>query len=656
MSTSELDRERLKLIELSQFVLNRKTEDIRSELYEHIICGSIYHVKQETGVTEKEIQTFIQQFYGLDVSLKLIDTYVQKLVIKKDLIITKKGKNPAFILSEQKLTEITEYNRKYELLKKKVEDNFIKKVKERFSDLSEPESEQVIKIFYHAISSIFEAYGSICSEIIAGKKKQIESISSLPDFQKILLESVKEINNTVLRKVVKDEFTNLFFQPSRDFTYFLYSMAESYTIAQILNLDPELQVLEKENFSRKKLLLDTNLVVSLMCVAQAHKSVVNIISITRDLGIKMVYTQETKREFLDLLKYSKELYARVPKVKKSIIKKVEPLMENPFIKSYWVESEKKRLTWEAFTARMETFDEILKEKFSITMDTSIGNKEIWTDSEYKELEHAVSVADINKPQSAVAHDAYHILLVKKMREKEDLDELGMKTYFLTRDYTLGLAERIVYKGARIPSHIPIDVWFQMIMPFISPKIITEEVSNAYLKVMSSKFPSLTKSINPKDLIDIMGVWMDDPEVSTDLLRKIIGSEYVRQHLRKIREEPEKKISNIGKIVSPILKEALSNTRKKHETEISNLRKKYDQDISELRKQIDSLKTYYKKGIHKPLFATGVILFLALIICTFIACSLSYSLPGEFYISLTTAGILLVASSVFGPIVFEKFKK
>jgi len=657
MSRSDVDYERMKLVELAQFVLNRKMEDFRSELYEYLICGTIYHGKREDGLTEQDIHSLMKEIYGLDAPPKLVDSHVEKLVSRKDIIPIQRGDQVTYILSETKLVEISSKDKDYENLRERVVKEFLTRVKASYPDVSESQSNDAKSVFFNIISSIFNRYGSICSDIIAGKRDEIKDIPSLPDIQEISLKSIKGIGNPHLRKAIKDEFRNFFLQPSKDFIYFLYSMAQSYTIAQILNLDPTLVSLEKERFSRKKLFLDTNIIVSLMCVAEEHESVTGTVSLTRDLGIKMVYTPETRREFLNLLKYSKTLYQRIPIHTKSIIKRTEPLMGDPFIRSYWIESMEKRFGWQAFTTRMEGFQEYLKDKFSITVDMT-ETRGIWADPEYSELEGAVSLADISKPRDVVSHDAFHLLLIKKLRETETVDELGMRSYFLTRDYTLDMAERTRYRGGRIPSHIAIDVWSQMIMPFLSPKVVTDEASDVYLKIMSSKFPSLTKSIDPKDLIDMMGIWMDDPEVTTELLRKTIGSRYLHQHLQKMREKEVIKPRQISKAIGLVLKQIMSTTRKKHEGELSNLKRKYDKEILTLKEQVESLKSIplQRKKVHKPLFISGILLFVGLVLLAIASCLFPFAPSDVVYWVLGICGTALIASSVFGSEVFERFKK
>ena len=110
----------MKLVELAQFVLNRRTEDIRSELYEYLVCGAIYHAKEKDGLTEQDILVSLKEFYELDTPSRLVSSYVRNLVSKKDLIPVQREDQPAYILSETKLAEISSSNKDYENLRDNV--------------------------------------------------------------------------------------------------------------------------------------------------------------------------------------------------------------------------------------------------------------------------------------------------------------------------------------------------------------------------------------------------------------------------------------------------------------------------------------------------------------------------------------------------------
>lgn len=73
MSTVCEDFQRMKLVELAQFVLNRETEDMRSELHEYLVCHAIYHGAKERGVTKSEIQATLRKIYEMIVPMNLVE-------------------------------------------------------------------------------------------------------------------------------------------------------------------------------------------------------------------------------------------------------------------------------------------------------------------------------------------------------------------------------------------------------------------------------------------------------------------------------------------------------------------------------------------------------------------------------------------------------
>jgi len=50
---------------------------------------------------------------------------------------------------------------------------------------------------------------------------------------------------------------------------------------------------------------------------------------------------------------------------------------------------------------------------------------------------------------------------------------------------------------------------------LSRKLIVDEGSDVYVKSLSCRVPSLARTIDPKDLIDMMGLHMEDPDLDTD---------------------------------------------------------------------------------------------------------------------------------------------
>lgn len=665
LSVFESSPERLKLIELSQFVLNRKTENIRSELYEYLVSHALYHRRDEGPISRQDIESALKEKYGLSMPANLLSSCLRSLSASNSVI----PRGDKYVLSESVVGEVSLHSGEYSKLREKVINEFVSRVEKSFPKLSEYKTAAIRGCFFSVLSMMFQRYGSICGSVIKGEVAEAGELTELPDFQAICDDALKKLDDPLLRKIVEREFRDYISNPTTELIHFLYSIAQSYTIAQIMNVDPSLQALEKEKLSMRRLFLDTNILISLTTM-QAAQLVRPIISFSNSLGVKMVYTPKTEREYLRLLRQSTGRLQRAPKSKRSVIKKVRPLMKDPFVSRYWTELEDGKLqSVDGFLIKMEGFKELLSANFGISQEAPTIDIDRGSD-EFAEMSRAVSLADFTKPEPVADHDAYHLLLIQHLREEEDTDELGFRSYFLTRDASLTTAESIMYKGSKTFGNVHASVWLNMITPFLSPKIVLGEASEVYVGLISSQFPSLTKSVNPDLLIDLMGLWMEDPDVDTEVLRRIVGKKYVRDHMRDIDRVLEEEPSKVAEAIDPILKGVVSTLREDHRgkmkelkeshtTEMKKLKEELEgahtKEISELKQRIESLESAPRRTFIRPLFLTGIILIALMIVCGFISFSLQRPFPETIYYLLGAGGTALIASSYLGEKAFERFK-
>lgn len=94
------------------------------------------------------------------------------------------------------------------------------------------------------------------------------------------------------------------------------------------------------------------------------------------------------------------------------------------------------------------------------------------------------------------HDAFHLLLIKKLRELNEGDVFGPIFWFLTMDNTLYNAETRFYKPT-IHSSIIADRWIQIITPLLSPAFMSD-AKEAYLGLLSSRLPISAQIIDEDD--------------------------------------------------------------------------------------------------------------------------------------------------------------
>jgi DNA-directed RNA polymerase subunit F len=266
-------------------------------------------------------------------------------------------------------------------------------------------------------------------------------------------------------------------------------------------------------------------------------------------------------------------------------------------------------------------------------------------------------ASQEKSNQAIVHDAFHLLLIQSLREREVVDELGFHSYFLTRDNTLTTAENMVYGEEKIFGSIHITLWFQMVSPFLSPKMCIDDVSNSYVRLLGSQFPSLTKSVNPDDLVDLMGVWMDDPSVDTEVLRKIVGSRYMKENLKKMHKIAKEDPNKISTAVGPLLETVVSNLEEKYRIKIAKIKEDNLKEITDLAEKIQSIQTSVQKSkaLPKSLPIMGFLLLLSMLLSAILTTYWNMRIPEVVYWILGVGGIALIASYYFGEKVFGRFK-
>jgi hypothetical protein len=616
-----------------------------------LVIHAIFH-KENKGLSKGEIKETIKELYGLQVEKHLLSESLQRLRSENHLVPFIKKR---YVITEEKVKEASSHVQDYTKIKEAVIAQFLSIVKENYPDLPKNDEEIVADCFLSTIFLLFEKYGSLCSNIIKGGTTIDENLTSLPDFQVICNKELKKIANSYLRKSVKFSFRNYITNPTAELANFLFCLAQSYTIAQIMNVDPELQALQANRLSERRMYLDTNILISLMTTEEAEL-VRKVINHSRRLGVKMFYTQRTAKEFEVMLNNSKNLYNKIPTKKESIIRKVEPLMEDPLVKMFWQETKtNKQLTWKGFLISKEAFKEVLSEKYGIVMDTPEFKIDQY-DPQFQEMADACFYSSEDKNTPAVVHDAYHLLLIQHLRENETVDELGFKTYFLTRDRTLNFAENKVCKDDGGFSSLHITTWLQMISPFLSPKIDFGEASDAYVRLLGSLFPSLTKSTDPDVLVSIMGVWMDDPSINTETLRRIIGSKYMKENYEKIREIAKETPSKISKVIDPLIQMIISQVNKENEEKIANVERQYSEKIAILEEKISSSPpTPPHKPSLKYLLVIGAILLVTMVAIAIASTTLEWNMPDIIYGILGSGGIALIASYFFGEKALGKFK-
>jgi len=180
---------------------------------------------------------------------------------------------------------------------------------------------------------------------------------------------------------------------------------------------------------------------------------------------------------------------------------------------------------------MEEFEEILEEKYGIQVYTDHIDL-VFDSEEMKKLMKAIRMSNPEKPEATVKHDAANIKLIEILRSRSrEVEIIGPRYWFLTRDRTLNFAE-ITILGKSLPSSIHIKTWFDLISPFISV-----DISKPLAELLATPL-IVEEEVDPEQIlfaIKALGPLLEDPNISTETLKKIIGSAYIKKHLEMLKK-------------------------------------------------------------------------------------------------------------------------
>jgi len=547
-------------------------------------------IKQQiTASIEKDLK--VEKF-----PYSLIESALRRLKEKR-VVESVHGKGgDLYFLAEDQKTKFRLMEKQFLQTITSVKKNLIDKVKNFFgAPLGLGVETLVFKNFTTFLGQVLARFGAECCATIIGAHGKTISFA-LTDVIEILDDILLTERDERLRNAQKEAFVEYLSNPDENLSDYLYSLAQTYFMIQILHIDPDCQAYTKESLQRKKVYLDTNVIMhSIVGVDKRNKAADIALKLTKQLGIEIRFSKRTKEEFMTLVENSKRIFGKYPEVPYDRFKRMYNHIEDGFLKDYLQKrKENPNLTYDRYADRLEEIEAVLKNRYSVTFDSKMYD-EIFQNPDLPELKQIVIEEGIPfglfKTDHVAEHDAFHILLIQELRKHEKEDILGPNYWFLTHDRSLFYVEK-KYGKCRVPSSIFLDTWVELISPLLAPEQ-TKDARDAYTNLFASRLPLLTKTIKEEDFLALQGKWMDDEDLEPEDIVRIIGNRYVKDCLERVREE--QRVVNreeFEKAIQPIIKEIKSSKKK-----IESLR----QTTAELQKKSTNLEQKveeYEKMIAK----------------------------------------------------------
>ena len=593
---------------ISQFIVRKESAALAKSCQRSLIETVLFNHK-DNGLSIPEIPEEISEQMGLK-------GFPASVI--EDVIESPEGKEEIYEKDNRYFLENDVYENMKQIIaeKEKAIDHFeamlTAKVKEKAEKVKTGEniSDLAVKSVYEFLVTWFSSESSFIANFLK-TKKQLE----LPDPPaNILSEVLTRVQGANDRQVIHDAIMETFKDLETNLGRLLFEILQSYIHLELLNVDPDCRYLEKIAFSNKTLVLDTNVLMALLLEAQtAHDGVNETISIAKDLGVTLVMTKRTENEWLWSLEEANGQFQSLNREKPSLLPRVENVFIKSFFKRKTIESS---LTWESFYLQLRQIKSMIRDKgivfwYKKEFDLDqLPNKEFF-EPLWGKVYACASMKGYPKPKSVSEHDAYHLLLVRKLREEHESDILGPSCWFLTLDTTLYCADeglnQFMHAPFDPPSSFMADMWVPIIAPFIGAEVSEERLADAFAHLMSTRFAVMPSGLNANAVIEVLGHWLPDDKLSSKEIEAILADALVTKYYeelkearikdpRKIEELVEKLHQKVDEKVYGIFDERISEANLQREKAEKVVLDKEEQLVAETRRRKLILKICLVFGV------------------------------------------------------------
>lgn len=567
---SETTSTRDALIRIAQFIVRKESADLAKNCQNMLVKTVLFNAGN-IGLNVPEIAKEIEKQMGLKNFPSIIIRETAERLAQSGEVYER---NDKFYLEKEeceKIREAIEKRKKFlDFAESTLKNKLLKKIGEENEKIS-----LALDILYKFLAKWFASETSFVTNLLLPKR----GVKRLEVPLEILDETLEEVKDDNLRRIIRGCIIEAFTE-SEEMMNFIYEILQSYLYLELLNADPECKYLQKVSFSKMTFILDTNVLMALLLEADPmHKGVIEVISITQKLGIKLVFTKRTKQEWLWSLEKANEEFRSIESSRATLL----PELENIFIRSYFKGKESNpSITWQGFYLQMREPERLLKKRgieywYKKEYDPEkFEYKELFEPLDGRVYYCAKKKGNI-KSKEVCEHDAYHILLVRELRGKDFSDTLGPPYWFFTCDTSLLCADEwlnhIMKDPFAPPSSLIADVWITIIAPFLGPEVPETKLASAFSHLMRTHFATLPAGLSADQIVEALGHWLPYKSLSDDDIKAILSDALVVKYLDELKEaqiwapnkveELRRKLQvRVDEKIHEIFDEKIANTERK----------------------------------------------------------------------------------------------
>jgi hypothetical protein len=405
-------------------------------------------------------------------------------------------------------------------------------------------------------------------------ENMVEQLESSEPIQKISyeLEKILPEDRSLLKAKIIGGIINYYKTMPPELFTCLKIIHYDVLLNQILNLDPTIVRLQKEAFSKRKIYLDTNVVLSYFCEGHNRHSVVReIIDASKKIGVQFFISPITLTEINRQVDKAERNFLLLKRNRLAM--RVANNGDDAILSTYLkIKRNQPSLEWELFITPFRNMEEMIFSSDFLVEEE--GFEEIKKIGEDPIIRKAIADSKpLNVHEKVIEHDTLNFSLILYLREKYPPDLNGQKIWLLTIDHTLKKAQRILY-GAKIISCVycmQISEWGEIVIPLQA--IVGLEFNDFIGYLAQARLGAIA---DPEIIqLDFLETIQDAP-VDVDRLLKL-SSTQVRSTLVKLQTDRETRIT-LTRIKNP-----------KNDEEKQQLQLEFDSKLSQILDETDPSK-------------------------------------------------------------------
>jgi len=393
----------------------------------------------------------------------------------------------------------------------------------------------------------------------------------------------------LLRKRTLGGIINYFRELPPDLQAMLRLIHHNVLINQILNLDPSMIQLQKDWFARRRVYLDTNVVLGYVFEAQKrHKVVEEVILVSKKLGTQLLISPATFDELsgqVDRAKRNHKLTEKLP-IMRVLASDGDDAILATFLQ---LQRQEPSIQWEAFISPFENLEETLFQ-YGILIEDE-GYEEASGHPSLEAIRRAVVDA---KPwfvsENVIQHDTLNCALIMQLRDTYPADERGQIVWLLTIDTSLRKAQRVLYGSGhlKLPYCIQAADWGEIVLPAQNlPEFVFEDFIGylAQARLGAIAEPEVVQldfleTIHDA-VVDVERLWMLHPDQVRDVMVTMQASREARSVLSSVTQaEEDKERKSLQLQFQSLVDQAIDET-----DPVKKVTEKYDRKIGMLERRL-----------------------------------------------------------------------